>query len=190
MLVQITVFLLDTLATFFVYLLLARFHMQWLRVSFRNQLGEFVVRTTNWIVRPARRVIPSVFGVDLASWGAAWLVQALALLGIYLLNGRDFSSAPGIATALIAGLSFADLVRYSLYMLGFALLMQAVLSWVNPNASLAPVFETFTRPFLRPLRRFIPPVANVDLSPLVLLIVVQVLLVPVAHVRGLLAGLL
>lgn len=190
MLVQIAAFLLDTLAAFFVYLLLARFHMQWLRVSFRNQLGEFVVRTTNWIVRPARRVIPALFGLDLASWGAAWLLQALALLGIYLLNGRDFSSAPGIAAALIAGLSLADLVRFSLYMLGFALLMQAVLSWVNPHAPLAPVFDTFTRPFLRPIRRFIPLIANVDLSPLVLLIVVQVLLVPAAHVRGLLAALL
>ncbi len=190
MLVQIAEFLLDTLTAFFVFLLLARFHMQWLRVSFRNQLGEFIVRTTNWIVRPARKIIPSLFGLDLASWSACWLLQGLGLLCIYLLRGWNFGSAPGIATALLAALSFADLIRYSLYLLGFALLMQAVLSWVNPHAPLAPVFESFTRSFLRPIRRVIPPIANVDLSPLVLLIVVQVLLLPVAHLRGLLTGLL
>ena len=71
----------------------------------------------------------------------------------------------------------------------FALIVQAVLSWVNPYSPVAPVFDALTRPFLRPIRRFVPPLGNVDLSPLVLIVALQVLLIPLAHLRGLAAGL-
>ena len=65
----------------------------------------------------------------------------------------------------------------------FAVIVQFILSWVNPYAPLAPVFDTIVRPFLRPIRRFIPPIANIDLSPAVLFIVLQVLLIPVNYLR-------
>jgi YggT family protein len=65
----------------------------------------------------------------------------------------------------------------------FAVIVQAVLSWVNPYTPLAPAFDTLTRPFLRPLRRFVPPVGNVDLTPLILLLVLYVALIVVDHVR-------
>lgn len=190
MLLQITEFLLETLVAFFVYLLLARFYFQWLRVSFRNQLGEFLIRTTNWVVLPARRVIPSFAGVDLASWCAAWLLQTIGLLAVYSLRGWEFGSAPGIALAALLSLALVDLLRFSIYILVFALIMQAVLSWVNPHTPFGPVFGALTRPFLRPFRRFVPPVANIDLTPLVLLVLLQVLLIPVAHLRGMLGGML
>ena len=190
MLLQITEFLLETLVAFFVYLLLARFYFQWRRVSFRNQLGEFLIRTTNWIVLPARRVVPALGGLDLASWSAAWLLQALGLFLVFSLRGWDYGSAPGSALAVLLGLALIDLVRFSIYILVFALIMQAVLSWVNPHTPFGPVFDALTRPFLRPLRRFIPPVANIDLTPLLLLVVLQVLLIPAAHLRGLLGGML
>lgn len=190
MLLQITEFLLETIVAFFVYLLLARFYFQWLRVSFRNQLGEFLIRTTNWIVLPARRVIPAIKGLDLASWSAAWLLQTLGLFLVFSLRGWDFGAAPGIALAALLALAFIDLVRFSIYILVFALIMQAILSWVNPHTPFGPVFDTLTRPFLRPFRRFIPPVANIDLTPLVLLVLLQVLLIPIAHARGLVGGLL
>lgn len=187
---QIVEFLLETVVAFFVYLLLARFHFQWLRVSFRNQLGEFVIRTTNWAVMPARRVVPPLAGFDLASGCAAWLLQALGLLLVLWLRGWEIGAAPGIALAALLGVALVDLLRFSIYILVFALIMQAVLSWVNPHTPLGPVFDALTRPFLRPFRRFIPPVANIDLTPLVLLVLLQVLLIPVAHLRGSAAGLL
>ena len=71
MLAQILEFLVDTISGFFVFLLLARFHFQWLRVSFRNQFGHFIIALTNWIVMPARRVIPGVAGLDMAKIGRA-----------------------------------------------------------------------------------------------------------------------
>jgi YggT family protein len=179
---QILQFLIETLAAFFVYLLLARFHFQWLRVPFRNQVGEFVVATTNWIVQPARRVIPPLAGLDLASVVAAWLLQLIALVLLAALS----RPAPGIAALAVVAL--IDLVRFSLYILSFAVVVQAILSWVNPDTPLGPVFDALTRPFLRPLRRVLPPIANVDLSPLVLLIVLQVLLIPIWYLRVLSGG--
>jgi len=179
---QILHFLIETLAAFFVYLLLARFHFQWLRVPFRNQVGEFVVATTNWIVQPARRVIPPLAGLDLASVVAAWLLQLIALVLLAALS----RPAPGIAALAVVAL--VDLVRFSLYILSFAVVVQAILSWVNPETPLGPVFDALTRPFLRPLRRVLPPIANVDLSPLVLLILLQVLLIPIWYLRVLSGG--
>ena len=77
MLQQIASFLVDVVVGFFVYLLLARFLFQWLRVPFRNVLGEFIIAGTNWMVLPARRVIPGLFGLDMASLVCAWLIQVL-----------------------------------------------------------------------------------------------------------------
>jgi len=189
MLQQIASFLVDAVAGFFVYLLLARFLFQWLRVPFRNVLGEFIIAVTNWMVVPARRVIPSLAGFDLASLLLAWVLQGLALFAIYTIGGWDFGSAPGIAAGILAGLALLDLVRFTLYILVFALIVQAVLSWVNPYSPVQPLFDALTRPFLRPIRRVVPPLANVDLSPLVLIVLLQVLLIPLTYFRGMVAGL-
>lgn len=184
MFTQITQFLVETLAGFFVFLLLARFHFQWLRVPFRNQIGEFVIVCTNWIVRPARRIIPPLAGFDLATWIAAWLVQALVLWAVLALRGWDPGASVGAAVAVLAGLALVDLVRFSLYLLMFAIFVQIVLSWLSPGSPAGAMFEPVTRPFLRPVRRIVPPIANIDLSPLVLLMLLQVLLIPLAHLRA------
>lgn len=189
MLTRIASLLVDVMASFFVYLLLARFHFQWLRAPFRNQLGEFVIAATNWIVMPARRVVPSLFGLDLATWLCAWILQALALSFLLMLGGRDLSSAPGIAAGVLFGLALVDLIQYSFKILLFLVILQAVLSWVNPYNPLQPVLDAVTRPFLRPIRRFVPPIANVDLSPFVLVIAILVLLEPLAELRTLIGGL-
>ncbi len=184
---QIGQLLVDAVAGLFVLLLLARFHFQWLRVSFRNQVGAFVIGLTNWIVIPARRVIPALAGLDLATLIAAWLLQAVALFLTLALIGREPGSVEGFAA--LAGVAAIDLLRYSLYILMFALLVQAVLSWVNPYSPVGPMFDALTRPFLRPLRRIVPPVANIDLTPLVLIILLQVVLIPLAYAKALVAGL-
>jgi YggT family protein len=170
MLIQITTFLLDNLVAFFVILLLARFHFQWLRVGFRNQVGDFVLATTNWIVLPARRVIPGLAGLDLATLLAAWLLQGLGLW----IHTMLVAVSPSLL--VLASVALVELLRYSVYILIFAVFILAILSWVNPYAPVLPVFDALTRPFLRPLRRFIPPVARVDLTPMILLLILWVAL--------------
>jgi YggT family protein len=177
MFTQIGVFLVDGVASFFVFMLLARFHFQWLRVPFRNPVGEFVLATTNWMVVPARRIIPGLAGLDLASLLLAWIVQ---MFGLWL-QAAIVGAEPGFS--MIAAVALVDLLRYSLYILVFAVIVQAVLSWVNPYTPLAPALDTITRPFLRPLRRYVPPVGNVDLTPLILIVILYVALIVLNHVR-------
>ena len=183
MFAQIATFLIDTIASFLEFLLLARFHFQWLRVPFRNPMGEFLLATTSWLVLPARRVIPGLAGLDLATLLLTWLVQALALWAQAAIMGSEPTLT---AIAAVAGV---DLVRFSLYILVFAVFVQVAMSWINPDAPLAPLFDLVTRPFLRPLRRYVPPVGRVDLSPLVLLVILYVLLIPLNYVRLAAAGL-
>jgi YggT family protein len=189
MLSQILEFLVDTVSGFLVFLLLARFHFQWLRVSFRNQFGEFIIALTNWIVMPTRRVIPGMAGFDLPTLLLAWVIQVATLTLVYMIRGYDLAVLGGAMPALF-GLALIDLLRFSLYILVFALIVQAVLSWTNPDSPMSSTFDAIVRPFLRPIRRFVPPISNIDLTPLVLLVVLQVLLIPVAYGRALVAGLI
>jgi YggT family protein len=177
MLGQIAAFLVDTVFSFLVYLLLARFHFQWLRVPFRNPLGEFLLAATNWIVLPARRIVPGLAGLDLATLLLGWVIQAL---GLWLLD--TIAGNPGSA-ALLA-VAAVDLVRFSVYILVFAVFLQVAFSWINPDAPMAPFFDMITRPFLRPLRRFVPPIGRMDMTPLVLLVILYVLLIPLAYLRA------
>jgi len=180
---QIASFLVDTVVTFFVFLLLLRFHFQWLRVPFRNPFGEFVLATTGWMVLPARRVIPGLAGLDLPTLLLAWLAQALGLWLQQSIRGMD----PGLVALLVAAV--LDLLRYSLYILMGAVIIQVVFSWMNPYTPAAPVLDAMTRPFLRPLRRFVPPIGNFDLTPLVLVVLLQVILIVLGNLRpGLVAA--
>ena len=182
MFTQIAVFLIDTVVSFFVMLLLARFYFQWARVPFRNPVGEFLLACTNWAVLPVRRVVPGLAGLDLSTFLLAWVFQALGLWAQLAIAGSE----PSIGA--LAAVAAVDMLRYSVYILVFAVIVQAVFSWVNPEAPFAWIFDAMTRPFLRPLRRFIPPVGRVDLTPLILLVLLQVLLIPIAHLRVLAAG--
>ena len=172
---QIGTYLVETVFGFFVLLLLARFHFQWLRVPFRNPVGEFVLATTSWMVMPVRRVVPGLAGFDLPTLLLAWVLQGLCVWAVLAMRNID----PTVVYIILR--SALDLVRYSLYILIFAILMQVIFSWINPYAPLAPVFNAITAPFLRPLRRFIPPLGNVDLTPLVLLVIIQIFLIVLAN---------
>ena len=146
---------------------------------------------TNFAVRPARRVIPGLWGLDLASLVLAWLVQLIELFLVLQLKGYQLGPAAGQAIIAMLLLAAVMLLRIALYVLIFIVIVQAVVSWVNPYSPIAPILNTLARPFLRPFQRMIPPVANVDLSPLFLIIVCQLLLmVVVAYLESSLTRLL
>ncbi|MDX5446148.1 MAG: YggT family protein [Zoogloeaceae bacterium] len=183
MLGQILFLLINFVFGAFTLLLLARFFMQWQRVPFHNQLGLFVLKTTDWIVRPLRRVVPGLWGLDLASLLPAWLAQ-VALVAIELaLRGVSFGGGVGVVLGL-AGMGLIELARMTVYLVFALVLVSAVLSWVAPHAPAAPIVRRLADPFLRPFRRIIPPIAGVDLSPLVLLLLLQILLVVLAGLGG------
>lgn len=161
--------------------LLLRFYLQWVRAPYRNPLADFVNALTDFMVRPARRVIPGLWGMDLPTLLLAWLMQLLELLVEIQLRGYRFGAEVGLAAVGIAAFAAVAVFKMLVYIVLGATLLQAVLSWINPGSPVAPLLDAMTRPFLLQFRRRIPPVGHVDLSPLFLLVACQLLLMlPVA----------
>ena len=186
MLAQIGNLLIETFFGFFVFLLLLRFYMQVFRAPFRSPIGEFVTTLTNWMVRPTRRVVPGMFGLDTASILLAWLLQAIML---FLLGSlRGMAAFSGASVALILVVAALDLLRYSIYLLIGVVLVQVVLSWVSPYNMMSGVLDALTRPFYRIFRRFIPPIGAIDLSPLFVLLAAQILLIVLNGLTGAILG--
>lgn len=177
MFTQAGLFLLDALIGFLTFALLLRFYMQAFRVSFRNQVGAFVVQLTNWLVMPLRKVLPGLFGLDLASVLPAYLLQVLLLFAVFLLRGGLDVVATGNLPVLIFWTALLATLRISVYLLIGALFLQAILSWVSPHSPLAQPLAQLTRPFLDPIRRIVPPIAGIDLSPLIAILLAQVVLI-------------
>ena len=175
MFTQAGLFLLDALIGFFTFALLLRFYMQAFRVSFRNQVGAFVVQLTNGLVMPVRKVLPGLFGLDLASLLLAYALQAL---WSFARNSVEFGLDRVLGNWPIVVFlgAFLATLRISLLMLIGALILQAVLSWVSPYSPLATPLAQLTRPFTDPIRRVVPPIAGVDLSLLIALLLAQALL--------------
>ncbi len=184
MIVQALIFVLETAFGLFTLAALARFYAQAFRAPFRNPLTDFVVALTDFLVKPLRKVIPGAFGLDLASLVTAWFAQ-LVFLGIKVaLIAPDALAMPTFWPGLILW-ALVSLVRLSLYLLIGVVFIQAILSWTSPGHPIGPFFSALTRPFLRPLQKIIPLVGGVDLSPLVLLVLVQVvLMLPVAWLEA------
>ena len=173
-------YLLETIFHVFVLAALLRFFMQAFRAPFRNPIAQFVVAITDFAVKPLRRIVPGLMGFDLASFLVAWIAEFILVLLLFWIAGAAVLPSGGVFSVLLF-IAFARLLRLSVYLLIGAVLVQAILSWVNPYHPIAPFFDTLTRPFLIPLRRFIPLVGGVDLSPLVILILCQlILMVPIA----------
>jgi YggT family protein len=182
-------FLLRTVFDLMACAFFMRFWMQWARVSFRNPFAQFVVKVTDFAVRPVRRVVPGIFGLDWASLLLLFLAELLMLLATHWIMGYPFAVAGASVAPGFLLLALASSLRLGLYVIIGFVLIQAVLSWVNPFSPLAPVFYALARPILAPFQKFVPPMGGVDLSPLVALIVVQlVLIAPVAALERLARG--
>ncbi len=185
------IFLVNTVFGLFVVALLLRFYLQWVRAPYRNPLSEFLQALSDFMVRPARRVIPGLWGLDLATLALAWLIQLLELYIVLQLRGYQPGLEAGMAFAALTLLALVTLVKLGLYIVLAVIIMQVVLSWVGPYSPVMPLLNSMTRPFLRLFQRRIPPIGNVDLSPLFALVVIQLLLMlPVAWAETALARLL
>jgi YggT family protein len=183
-------FLVQTLGNLLAIAFLLRFVMQALRVPFSNPFCQFVVAVTDFAVRPARRVIPGWGGMDWASLGLAWLVVFLVTASLQWLSGFPFSLVGLGVWPVVAGLALVELAKLAIYLLMGLVLIRVVLSWVNPYSPLAPVIYPLTEPFLKPMRQILPDLGGVDLSPLILLLLAQlVIMVPVSLLEAALRSL-
>ncbi len=174
MLSEAFLFLVDALLQPFAAVLLFRFHAVWLRVPMRNPIGEFVLAITDFIVLPLRRRLPAIAGMDSATLLLAFAFEFIYLVAFISLQGYPFDTFPLIGLLLW---TLVKLLKLSLYLLMASLLLEAVLSWLNPHTPLAPLLSAVNLPFVQPLRRRIPPIGSLDLSILLLLIFCQLLLI-------------
>jgi YggT family protein len=184
MLSQVLLFLLETFMGLFALALLLRFHMQWLRAPVRNPVSQFLNALTDWLVVPARRWIPGLRGFDWSTLTLAWLTELVLILATFWLRGFSFVGPIGLDIVLIALLALIQIWKLSLYILMVAVVVQAVLSWVSPYSPAAPLLNSIARPFLRVFQKRIPPVGNVDLSPLFVLVVCQIVLMATAWLES------
>ncbi len=167
------IFILDSLLTLAVFFFLARLLLQWVRADFRNPIAQAVVRLTNPVILPLRRVLPPIGKVDTASVVAVVLV---ATVKVAILAALTIYGSPGpeqwvryVAVELVSAL-------LSTYL--YAVILYALLSLIAPGgySPLQSVLASVCEPVLRPFRRLIPPIAGIDFSPLWVILISKALL--------------
>jgi YggT family protein len=184
-------FLIDTAFGLFTLALLLRFYLQWARAPHRHPLADFLQALTDFAVRPARRLIPGLWGLDFATLTLAWLTQLVEVWLVLQLRGYEPDAAVGAALGALFVLALVKVLKLLLYIVMVAVLIQAVLTWVAPYSPIMPLLNSMARPWLRLFQRFIPPIGNVDLSPLFVVIVCQlILMLPLAFLENTMARLL
>jgi len=166
-----TIFLIQTLFGLYILIVMLRLMLQWVRADFYNPVSQFIVKVTNPPLKPLRRIIPGWGGIDLAS---VLLLVALQMLELFLVNiavGRP----SGIAGLFIG--SIAELLELLINIFIGAILIQVILSWVAPSSynPLIGLVHKIAEPLLAPARRILPAFSGIDFSPLVALIVLQLL---------------
>jgi YggT family protein len=162
-------FLVQTLFGLYILAVLLRFLLQWVRADFYNPLVQFLVKLTNPLLLPLRRLIPGFRSLDMAAVVLMLGLQVVELLVLAWLRGQGVN-LPGLVV-----LAVAELLGLLLTVLFWAIIIQAVLSWFNPDfrQPVVRLLEQLTKPLLRPARRLLPPIAGLDLSPLLVLLVLQ-----------------
>ncbi|HDY81868.1 MAG TPA: YggT family protein [Halieaceae bacterium] len=178
-------FILSTLFSLYILLLMVRFLLQWVRADFYNPVSQFIVKVTNPPLRPLRRIIPGLGGIDFATVVLMLALQLLSLTLILLLRGQ------GVPLVTLLFWSISELVSLTINVYIGAILIQAIISWINPGTynPIVSLLHSLTEPLLRPARRLLPPVSGFDFSPILVLIALNVLkmlvIPPLLHLAGL-----
>lgn len=172
MFLQIITFLLQIAAGLLVGLCLLRLYMQYHRVPLSarsgNPIGPLIFALTDWLVLPLRRVIPSLGRWDIASLVAALLIELAQYLILWLIAGGHSSPAFTVLLAVFG------VMRLAVSGLSVLVIVYAVMSWVQPHSPMMGLLGRLVSPLLQPIRRAVPLVGGVDLSPLILLVLLQV----------------
>ena len=178
MIEQILSFLLEVAAGLISGACLLRLYMQVQRVPFSNPVGALVFALTDWLVMPLRRVIPPTGRWDVSSLAAAVLLQLAQYVLLILLLGA------GAAWAWLPWMALFGLARVVVSGLMGLLIVYAVMSWVQARSPLSAVIARLCEPVLRPFRRVIPLMGGIDLSPLVVLVLLQVAMIVLGNLQA------
>ena len=165
------IFVIQTLGSLYLLIVLLRFILQLVRANFYNPLCQFTVKATQPLLKPLRRVIPSLFGLDMSSLVQAILVQMVIFAIVLTLSYMSFNILGLLAWAIIG------VTALFLKVFFFALIISVILSWVAPgsNSPGAELVNQITEPALAPFRRMLPSMGGLDISPIIAFMVIQLI---------------
>jgi YggT family protein len=178
-------YLLDTLLGLITIGVLLRFYLQLTGASYYNPVSQAVVSATNFIVRPARRFIPSWRSLDLSTLVLAFIAQLLLQLAHLWFKNYPLAVASFNVYVTVCALALLSVINLSINIFLFAVVIQAIMSWVNPHTGAAEALDSLSAPLLNPVRRIIGNTGGMDFSPLVVFVLAQLvfiwLIVPIEN---------
>ncbi|WP_177419472.1 YggT family protein [endosymbiont of Lamellibrachia barhami] len=171
------IFLIQTLFGLYILAVMLRLILQLVKADFYNPVSQFLVRATNPPLKLLRRFIPGFGGIDISSIVLAWTLKSAELGLVILLSGASVNALGPILWAI------PELVELLINIFLFAILIQVILSWINPGAynPVSALLHSLTDPVMRPARRILPPISGLDLSPMLVmigLVLLKMLLLP------------
>jgi YggT family protein len=164
-------FVITTLFSLYIVAVMLRFLLGLVRADFYNPISQFLVRITNPLLVPLRKVIPVIGKFDSAAMLLMFVLQLVSVTLILLLRREE------ISTAILVVITLASLVSLLLDVYMFAIIVEVIISWMNPGSynPVSSLLHSLTSPLLRPIRNLLPSIAGIDLSPLFAIIALQVL---------------
>lgn len=171
---QAAVFLIEIIFGLYILAVLLRFLLARVRADFYNPLSQFIVKVTNPAIKPLRRIIPGYMGIDWPSIVLLFAVQITEIILVTLVTSGRIPAAEGLLV-----LTIANLIKEVIYVYIFIILIQVVISWINPGAynPVTTLLYQLSEPVLKPVKRLLPPAGGFDFSPLVVLIGFQLLII-------------
>jgi len=178
---EIIGYLVQTAVSLYLIAMLLRFLLQLVRADFYNPISQFLVKATNPLVVPLRRIIPGLGGIDLATLVLAMILQLSAIVILMLVNGLGLPNP-----ILIFAWAALGIVGLLVNIYFFALLAMIILSWVAPGSSHPGIYllHQITEPVMAPFRKLVPPVGGLDLSPIVVFILINVIQIALRHMAA------
>lgn len=163
-------FLVSTIFDLYLFILVIRLILAWVESDYYNPVTQFVVKFTSFIVKPLKRFIPDYHGLELAT---IFLIIVIEIIKFLFISFLSFGFPNPFGLLII---SIVDAIKLTIEIFFYAILFQAILSWIQPGSSISRDLDRFTSPILRPLQRVIPPVAGYDIAPIPALIILQLLI--------------
>ncbi len=177
----ILIYLIQTLLSLYLIVMLLRFLLQLVRADFYNPISQFIVKVTNPLVVPVRKIIPGYAGLDIASLLLALLLQIIGIAAIFLIH---YGALPGPALLVMGGVLGIIALLVKIYF--FALLAMIILSWVAQGSNHPAIYLLFqiTEPVMAPVRKLLPPMGGMDFSPILVFVLINVIQIVLQHMAA------
>lgn len=164
-------FLISCIFDFYILILIMRLVLAWVGADYHNPVTQFVVKMTSFFIKPMKKILPDIRGIETSTLVAIILVEVCKFFFITVLS----FGLPNIIGLFI--LAIGDFLQLLIWALSIALILQVILSWVQPGSHVHQTLDKFTSPLMRPFQRVLPPVAGIDISPIPALIILQLLII-------------